>query len=118
MNKNALILCSLAIWLPLTAMAEGLDLEEELNGLDIEAELVGSSGGGSAGTATVSTTQMLQITNNADVSVTCELQPGPAEAQSDAPPPTTIEPGEQTSLAVPGKYTGAPLQAKLVCEPQ
>ena len=118
MHKNMLIFCGLAICLPVTAMADGLDLDKQLNGLDIETEVVGSSGGGSAGTATTSTTQMLQITNNADVSVTCELQPRPAEAQSDAPPPTTIEPGEQTSLAVPGKYTGAPLQAKLVCEPQ
>jgi len=115
-----LIFYGLAICLPatVTAMADGLDLDKQLNGLDIETEVVGSSGGGSAGTATASTTQMLKVTNNADVSVTCKLQPGPAEAQSDAPPPSTIEPGEQTSLAVPGKYTGAPLQAKLVCEPQ
>ena len=52
MHKNMLIFCGLAICLPVTAMADGLDLDKQLNGLDIETEVVGSSGGGSAGTAT------------------------------------------------------------------
>lgn len=118
MNKSSLMLCSLALCLPLSAAADGLDLKKELNGLDVEAKMVGPGDGGSAGNTATSTTQMLQLSNKSDVSVTCELRPDAAENQDDASSPVTLEPGGQATMPVPGKYTDAPLQATLHCKQQ
>lgn len=118
MNKSSLMLCSLALCLPLSATADGLDLKKELNGLDIEARMVGPGEGGSAGNTATRTTQMLQLRNNSDARVTCELRPGAAENQNDASSPVTIEPGGEATMPVPGKYTDAPLQATLHCKQQ
>ncbi|WP_313053540.1 hypothetical protein [Pseudomonas lopnurensis] len=116
-NKN-LLSYSLVLCVPLTAVAEGLALEQmELNGLRIGAELVGSDGSGSAGGAVTASGQILQLTNNDSVSVTCSLEPGPSEPHDSAPPPATMAPGERATLNVAGTYTGAPLRAKLSCEP-
>lgn len=109
MNINILMFCSMAACLPLTAMAEGLDLNKELNGLDIKTELVGGGAGASSGP------QALKVSNDSNVTVTCELRSGPAETQEATPSRVNIKPGKHATLEVPGKYSEAPLAATLHC---
>lgn len=119
MNKKLLLLCSVAACFSLAAMADGVDLEKEFNGLNVQVEVIGSgSEGGGTGSTASSGPQALKVTNNDKVGVSCELQPGGAEAQDTTAPAASIEPGKYATLRVPGKYTGAPLTAKLLCKPE
>jgi hypothetical protein len=119
MNKKIRLLCSVAACYSLAAMADGVDLEKDFSGLNIQVEIVGSgSDGGGTGSTASSGPQALKVSNNDKVAVSCELQPGAAEAQDSTAPAAIIEPGKYGTLRVPGKYTGAPLKAKLLCKPQ
>jgi hypothetical protein len=119
MNKKLLLLCGVTTCISLAAMADGVDLEKELNGLNIQVDVIGTgSDGGGTGSTASSGPQALKVSNNDKVVVSCKLQPGAAESQDTTAPAASIEPGKYATLRVPGKYTGAPLTAKLLCKPE
>ncbi|SDS92030.1 MULTISPECIES: hypothetical protein [Pseudomonadaceae] len=114
MKKIATTLGLLAC-LPFVAFAQDIELDEELNGLDIETKIIGDSTATTPGPGGTAGTQVLQVTNNGDSSVTCQLDPGPAETAASESPMTPIKAGASAVLRLDGSYASATMRAKLIC---
>ncbi|WP_150304365.1 hypothetical protein [Pseudomonas saliphila] len=114
MKKIATTLGLLAC-LPLAAFAQDIELDKELNGLDIETEIIGDSTATAPGPGAAAGTQVLQVTNNSDSTVTCQLDPGPAETAASESPMASIKAGESAVLRLDGSYASATMRAKLIC---
>ncbi|QIB51451.1 MULTISPECIES: hypothetical protein [Pseudomonas] len=115
MKKIAATLGLLAC-LPLAAFAENIELDKELNGLDIETKIVGDDTATTPGPGGAVGTQVLQVTNNSDSTVTCQLNPGPAETAASESPMTPIKAGASAVLRLDGSYASATMRAKLICK--
>jgi hypothetical protein len=102
----------LAAALPLASLAmERTNIDEELNGLDVETEIVGSISEAGSATAGV---QMLQVRNNEEVPITCEIDP--AASEMDGASVATIQPGESATLQLGSDYASAATRARLDCQ--
>lgn len=110
MNRLTLTL-GLAAALPLASLAmERTNIDEELNGLDVETEIVGSISEAGSATAGV---QMLQVRNNEEIPITCEIDP--AASDMDGASVATIQPGESATLQLGRDYASATTRARLDC---
>ena len=114
MKKIAATLGLLAC-MPLAAFAQDIKLDKELNGLDIETQVIGDSTATAPGPGGTASTQVLQVTNNSDSTVTCQLDPGPAETAASESPMAPIKAGESATLRLDGSYASATTRAKLIC---
>lgn len=114
MKKIATTLGLLAC-LPLVVFAQDIELDKELNGLDIETKIIGDRTATTPGPGAAAGTQVLQVTNNGDSTVTCQLDPGPAETAASESPVTLIKAGESAVLRLGGGYASATMRAKLIC---
>ncbi|WP_199884961.1 hypothetical protein [Pseudomonas bohemica] len=115
MKNRTLMLCLLVAFLPLGAVADEAEIENNFNGLDITTQVAGGTIGGT-GPGASSGPQVTKVTNNTSSKVRCELKAGPAETTDDTPGPVTIEPHESAPLSLPGNYASATFKATLTCD--
>lgn len=115
MNKKTLVLCVFATMLPLTAVADEVEVEKDFNGLDIITQVSGVSASG-AGPGISGGPQVMRVSNNSTTKVKCELKAGPAEPAGEDPAPVIIEPQKSATLRLPGNYASATFKAKLTCD--
>ncbi|HDZ58390.1 MAG TPA: hypothetical protein ENI17_05115 [Pseudomonas xinjiangensis] len=110
-------LCGLAMLLPAIALAAAdVLLDRELNGLDIATRVTGPGDRGHpAAVPGTDQTKTVHISNNSEVTVTCDLSPEPAETAWPDFPEATIIAGGSATLDVGGDYSTETIRAKLVC---
>ena len=114
--KRIAIACGLAACLPLAALAtERANIDEDFNGLNIETNVVGSISEGDSDGSMTAGIQLLEVTNNADVAVTCQLEPGPSEGPESDTADATIEPGESTQMQMGSDYASVTTRARISC---
>lgn len=113
--KKIMMVCGLAVCLPLAALAEDV-IDQELNGLDIGVNIIGPSSNPGSGPGASGGVQVVMVTNHSDSVVSCRLQPGPSETMTE-PAAVSIKPGEDASLPLEGDYSSASPRIKLVCTP-
>ncbi|MFC3609253.1 hypothetical protein [Stutzerimonas tarimensis] len=119
MKRKILMTLALAGCLPwLASAASDMELDKELGGLDIDVETTGVAGAAGPGPGTGAGPQVLRLTNNSDVTVTCELEPGATETLMDDSMPVSIEPGESATMRMSRGYSSATSRATLRCNPQ
>jgi hypothetical protein len=110
MNKIRII-SGIAACLPFATLAmERTNIDEELNGLNVGTEIVGSISEADSATAGV---QLLQVTNNDDVSITCEIEPAASDMAGASR--VSIAPGENATLQLGSDYASATTRARLTC---
>ncbi len=113
MNRS--LLCGLAAFLPLLAMAAP-ELAEELNGLNVEtstSQITAQDNTGS-GPVTGNATLVVKLTNRDTRSVECEVDPGPTATEMQVQK-VNLAPGESATLRVDSRATGTGTETKLSC---
>lgn len=121
MMRKIVMTLGLAACVPLLAgAATPTGLETELNGLDIDVQTAGAgtATGAGPGAGVSDGPQALMVTNNSDVAVSCELEPGPTDTLMDDDQRATIEPGESATMRLSSGYASATVDATLRCNPQ
>lgn len=113
MNKM-ITACGLALLLPVTVVADEALLNMELNGLDIDSRIINTDATRGPDATGV---DRVQVTNNSDVEVICQLKPAAEEPNIKPSQPTIIAPGEQGALRLQGSYRDVKSQATLSCLP-
>jgi aromatic ring hydroxylase len=117
MNRLAAI-CSFAALIPLaTGAMERTSIEKELNELNVNAEIVGSisEAGADDGQPMTAGVQVLEVTNNDEVAIHCEVDPAPSDGQGSSR--ATIESGASATLQLGSDYASATTRARLICRP-